>query len=217
MATAGGGPAFDGGEERRWLRAGQAAQFGGEGDLQGGSLGADRGDGIVDGGAVVLVQGGGDFLVGAEQSADRVDFFLGWGGVGAGPVGQGRDRGGQAFPVQSWRSSSCGVAGASGGRTAGTATGWGCRSPGSSLRDVFRRAAIAMRDNAGQSEEQWRIPVRVHLAVRVGARRPGREDSTDPLGLLDLTTHSLPLGDAPKGYESFQDKADGCVKVVLKH
>src|SRR5664279_4543882 len=98
-AAAGGGPAFDGGEERRWLRAGQAAQFGGEGDVQGGSLGADRGDGLVDGGAVVVVQGGEDFVVGAEQSADRVDFFVGGGGVGAGPVGQGRDRGGQAFPV----------------------------------------------------------------------------------------------------------------------
>src|SRR5664279_4863686 len=98
MAAAGGGPAFDGGEERRWLRAGQAAQFGGEGDVQGGSLGADRGDGLVDGGAVVVV-GGEDFVVGAEQSADRVDFFVGGGGVGAGPVGQGRDRGGQAFPV----------------------------------------------------------------------------------------------------------------------
>ena len=42
------------------------------------------------------------------------------------------------------------------------------------------------------------------------------EDSTDPLGVLDLTTHSLPLGDAPNGYETFQDKADVCVKVVLK-
>ena len=42
------------------------------------------------------------------------------------------------------------------------------------------------------------------------------EDSTDPLGVLDLTTHRLPLGDAPNGYETFQDKADGCVKVVLK-
>src|SRR5664279_2729368 len=76
MAAAGGGPAFDGGEERRWLRAGQAAQFGGEGDVQGGSLGADRGDGLVDGGAVDLDQGGEDFLVGAEQSADRVDSAL---------------------------------------------------------------------------------------------------------------------------------------------
>src|SRR5664279_2405550 len=55
MAAAGGGPAFDGGEEHRWLRAGQAAQFGGEGGVQRGPLGADRGDGLLDGGAVVVV------------------------------------------------------------------------------------------------------------------------------------------------------------------
>ena len=39
------------------------------------------------------------------------------------------------------------------------------------------------------------------------------EDSTDPLGVLDLTTHSLPLGDAPKRYETFQDKATGASRL----
>ncbi|MEV0330741.1 zinc-dependent alcohol dehydrogenase [Micromonospora echinospora] len=37
----------------------------------------------------------------------------------------------------------------------------------------------------------------------------------DPLGVEDLRTHRLPLGDAPKAYEMFQKKEDSCVKVVL--
>ncbi len=38
----------------------------------------------------------------------------------------------------------------------------------------------------------------------------------DPLGTQDLATHLLPLEDAPRGYEMFRDKQDGCVKVVLQ-
>ncbi len=41
------------------------------------------------------------------------------------------------------------------------------------------------------------------------------EDSTDPLGVDDLVTHRVPLSDAPKAYEKFQKKEDGCIKVVL--
>ena len=41
-------------------------------------------------------------------------------------------------------------------------------------------------------------------------------DPADPLGTLDLTTHQLPLTDAPHGYEIFRAKEDGCIKVVLK-
>jgi threonine dehydrogenase-like Zn-dependent dehydrogenase len=37
----------------------------------------------------------------------------------------------------------------------------------------------------------------------------------DPLGTEDLATHHLPLEDAARGYEMFQRKQDGCVKVVL--
>jgi threonine dehydrogenase-like Zn-dependent dehydrogenase len=37
----------------------------------------------------------------------------------------------------------------------------------------------------------------------------------DPLGVLDLATHRMPLDDAPHGYEIFQKKQDDCVKVVL--
>lgn len=42
------------------------------------------------------------------------------------------------------------------------------------------------------------------------------DDPADPLGVLDLTTHVVPLEEAPAAYEAFQKKADGCVKVVLK-
>jgi threonine dehydrogenase-like Zn-dependent dehydrogenase len=41
-------------------------------------------------------------------------------------------------------------------------------------------------------------------------------DDADPLGVLDLTTHQVPLEDAPHMYEVFQQKQDDCVKVVLK-
>jgi threonine dehydrogenase-like Zn-dependent dehydrogenase len=41
-------------------------------------------------------------------------------------------------------------------------------------------------------------------------------DDKDPLGTEDLATHRLPLDDAPHGYDIFQRKADGCIKVVLK-
>nr|MBA2465654.1 glutathione-dependent formaldehyde dehydrogenase [Nocardioidaceae bacterium] len=41
------------------------------------------------------------------------------------------------------------------------------------------------------------------------------KDEGDPLGTLDLTTHHLPLDEAPHGYEIFQKKEDACIKVVL--
>jgi threonine dehydrogenase-like Zn-dependent dehydrogenase len=37
----------------------------------------------------------------------------------------------------------------------------------------------------------------------------------DPLGVDDLVTHDLPLDEAPAAYEMFQQKTDGCIKVVL--
>jgi threonine dehydrogenase-like Zn-dependent dehydrogenase len=40
-------------------------------------------------------------------------------------------------------------------------------------------------------------------------------DEEDPLGTADLATHTLPLDEAPHGYEIFQRKEDGCIKVVL--
>ncbi|MFJ6549426.1 zinc-dependent alcohol dehydrogenase [Microbacterium sp. NPDC091676] len=41
------------------------------------------------------------------------------------------------------------------------------------------------------------------------------EDPADPLGVMDLTTHHAPLEDAPELYQTFQEKKDGCIKVVL--
>jgi threonine dehydrogenase-like Zn-dependent dehydrogenase len=37
----------------------------------------------------------------------------------------------------------------------------------------------------------------------------------DPLGVDDLTSHRMPLSDAPRGYAMFQAKQDDCLKVVL--
>ncbi len=41
-------------------------------------------------------------------------------------------------------------------------------------------------------------------------------DDEDPLGVEDLCTHRLPLEEAPHGYEIFQKKQDGAIKVVLQ-
>ena len=52
------------------------------------------------------------------------------------------------------------------------------------------------------------------------AEQPGivagtyRDD--DPLGVDGFATHHLDLADAPRGYEIFQKKIDGAVKVVLR-
>jgi threonine dehydrogenase-like Zn-dependent dehydrogenase len=40
-------------------------------------------------------------------------------------------------------------------------------------------------------------------------------DDADPLGVEDLATHRLPLAEAPHGYEIFQKKTDGAIKVLL--
>ncbi|HEX2125536.1 MAG TPA: zinc-dependent alcohol dehydrogenase [Thermoleophilaceae bacterium] len=41
-------------------------------------------------------------------------------------------------------------------------------------------------------------------------------DDSDPLATEDLATHRLPLAEAPRGYEIFQKKEDGAIKVVLE-
>ncbi|QYJ16915.1 putative zinc-binding alcohol dehydrogenase [Rubrobacter xylanophilus DSM 9941] len=38
----------------------------------------------------------------------------------------------------------------------------------------------------------------------------------DPLGVEDLATHRMPLEEAPRAYELFQKKRDGCIKCVLR-
>jgi threonine dehydrogenase-like Zn-dependent dehydrogenase len=42
------------------------------------------------------------------------------------------------------------------------------------------------------------------------------EDPADPLGIDDLVTHHVPLDDAPRMYDVFKNKEDGCIKVVLQ-
>jgi threonine dehydrogenase-like Zn-dependent dehydrogenase len=62
------------------------------------------------------------------------------------------------------------------------------------------------------------------IAVRMGQANVRRWtdailpllDDGDPLGTDDLATHTLPLDRAPHGYEIFQRKADGAIKVVLQ-
>jgi threonine dehydrogenase-like Zn-dependent dehydrogenase len=44
---------------------------------------------------------------------------------------------------------------------------------------------------------------------------PLLEDESDPLGVEDLTTHRLPLDEAPHAYDIFQKKQDGAIKIVL--
>jgi threonine dehydrogenase-like Zn-dependent dehydrogenase len=41
------------------------------------------------------------------------------------------------------------------------------------------------------------------------------ERADDPLGTEDLVTHRVPLEKAPEMYETFTNKEDGCIKVVL--
>jgi threonine dehydrogenase-like Zn-dependent dehydrogenase len=41
-------------------------------------------------------------------------------------------------------------------------------------------------------------------------------DPADPLGVEDLATHKMPLDEAPHGYEIFQKKQDGAIKVLLQ-
>ena len=69
----------------------------------------------------------------------------------------------------------------------------------------------------------WAREAGIPVIADLDVLRPGIDDlmplvsnETDPLGLLDFATHHLPLEEAPHGYEIFRDKADGCIKVVLR-
>jgi hypothetical protein len=55
-----------------------------------------------------------------------------------------------------------------------------------------------------------------HVRRWTGEILPLISGDDDPLGVEDLATHRLPLQDAPRGYEIFQKKQDGAIKVVLK-
>jgi threonine dehydrogenase-like Zn-dependent dehydrogenase len=41
-------------------------------------------------------------------------------------------------------------------------------------------------------------------------------DASDPLSVEDLATHKISLDEAPHGYEIFQKKQDGAIKILLQ-
>ncbi|AQZ68094.1 glutathione-dependent formaldehyde dehydrogenase [[Actinomadura] parvosata subsp. kistnae] len=55
-----------------------------------------------------------------------------------------------------------------------------------------------------------------HVKRWIPALMPLVTDDADPLGVMDLTTHRMPLEQAPQAYEMFQKKADGAVKIMLQ-
>lgn len=55
-----------------------------------------------------------------------------------------------------------------------------------------------------------------HVKRWIDDLMPLLTDDADPLGVEDLATHRLPLEEAPNGYDIFQKKQDGAVKVVLQ-
>ena len=55
-----------------------------------------------------------------------------------------------------------------------------------------------------------------HVRRWIAEIMPYLEDDADPLGTADMASHYLPLEQAPEGYEKFQEKADGCTKVILQ-
>jgi threonine dehydrogenase-like Zn-dependent dehydrogenase len=55
-----------------------------------------------------------------------------------------------------------------------------------------------------------------HVRRWVPEIMPHLLDDADPLGTQDMASHYLPLNQAPRGYELFQKKADGCTKVILQ-
>jgi threonine dehydrogenase-like Zn-dependent dehydrogenase len=55
-----------------------------------------------------------------------------------------------------------------------------------------------------------------HVKHWIDQIMPYLEDPADPLGTEDMASHYLPLEDAPRGYELFEARAEGCTKVVLQ-
>ncbi|MGI5267824.1 zinc-dependent alcohol dehydrogenase [Nonomuraea sp. CA-218870] len=55
-----------------------------------------------------------------------------------------------------------------------------------------------------------------HVKRWIDALMPLLIDDGDPLGVMDLATHTMPLDQAPEAYEMFQKKRDGAVKILLR-
>ncbi|HET6726336.1 MAG TPA: hypothetical protein VFH85_10075 [Gammaproteobacteria bacterium] len=67
----------------------------------------------------------------------------------------------------------------------------------------------------GGRAEYVRVP-QAHVKRRIPDIMPFPLDDADPLGAGDPATHKLPLTEAPHGYEIFQKKQDGAIKIVLQ-
>jgi len=50
----------------------------------------------------------------------------------------------------------------------------------------------------------------------IGDLMPLVSDEADPLGVMDLATHKVPIDEAPHAYEIFQKKQDGAIKVLIQ-
>ncbi|MEW1843300.1 zinc-dependent alcohol dehydrogenase [Nonomuraea angiospora] len=55
-----------------------------------------------------------------------------------------------------------------------------------------------------------------HVRRWTNALMPLVTDDSDPLGVMDLATHRMPLEQAPLAYEMFQKKSDGAIKILLQ-
>jgi threonine dehydrogenase-like Zn-dependent dehydrogenase len=55
-----------------------------------------------------------------------------------------------------------------------------------------------------------------HVKRWIDDLMPMVTDASDPLGVTGFATHHLSLEQAPHGYDTFRDKAEGCLKVVLQ-
>ncbi|WP_431913712.1 zinc-dependent alcohol dehydrogenase [Nonomuraea jabiensis] len=55
-----------------------------------------------------------------------------------------------------------------------------------------------------------------HVRRWTSALMPLVTDESDPLGVMDLATHRMPLEQAPLAYEMFQKKSDGAIKILLQ-
>jgi hypothetical protein len=93
------GGAFDGGEQGGAGLAGQAAELGREGRIEGGPAAPGGGDGLFETAAVLFAEPGEHLLVGEDEPAQGLDLLLGWRGAGPGPLGELGSGGGEAFGV----------------------------------------------------------------------------------------------------------------------
>ncbi|RSN02986.1 glutathione-dependent formaldehyde dehydrogenase [Nonomuraea sp. WAC 01424] len=55
-----------------------------------------------------------------------------------------------------------------------------------------------------------------HVRRWISRLMPLVTDDADPLGVMDLTTHRMPLAEAPQAYDMFQKKSDGAIKILLQ-